>query len=84
MCERDGTCLSLSVRCDGLIQCSDGSDEVGCNRPPGGRKKHPPSTKHVCEDHEFACVSGECIRQAFVCDGALDCLDGSDEQKCGE
>ncbi|XP_075211994.1 terribly reduced optic lobes isoform X4 [Lycorma delicatula] len=35
-----------------------------------------------CLDRQFHCHSGECIPDSAVCDGALDCHDGSDEIHC--
>lgn len=35
-----------------------------------------------CASHEFACRSGECVPDYFVCDGRRECSDGSDEESC--
>ena len=39
-------------------------------------------TPHRCMDGMFMCLSGECIRQLYVCDSTQDCMDGSDERAC--
>ncbi len=36
---------------------------------------------HVCP--EATCISGECVNSSLVCNGELNCLDGSDEAHCG-
>lgn len=37
----------------------------------------------VCHDDDFKCHdSGVCIARSSVCDSAIDCKDGSDEQEC--
>lgn len=35
-----------------------------------------------CKVHQFRCQSGECLPNTWVCDGAKDCEDGSDELTC--
>lgn len=37
-----------------------------------------------CESVEFRCHDGKCVDKRTVCDGRLDCRDGSDEENCGE
>ena len=37
----------------------------------------------VCEETEFACDNGNCIKVSQVCDFKSDCTDGTDE-RCGK
>lgn len=52
--------------------------------PPFPRPPHyfPPAPRE-CEEDEFHCQNGYCIRSMWHCDGDNDCGDNSDEQ-CGE
>lgn len=36
----------------------------------------------ICEDDGFACSTGQCVPQRWVCDGTPDCPDHSDEHVC--
>ena len=36
-----------------------------------------------CTDDEYQCNNGQCIDKFKRCDLALDCVDESDEKKCG-
>ncbi|XP_066268020.1 low-density lipoprotein receptor-related protein 6-like isoform X1 [Branchiostoma lanceolatum] len=58
-------CIPLSWKCDGLSECSDRSDEADCTR---------------CRDDQYTCDNGDCVDAKNVCDGNVDCMDGSDER----
>ncbi|KAK1118234.1 hypothetical protein K0M31_015280 [Melipona bicolor] len=68
---RDGECVPLEGRCDGVSNCKDGSDEEGC-----------PETTTRCSPGEFACDVSRCILESQRCNFAQECDDGSDEHDC--
>lgn len=37
----------------------------------------------LCVEGQFTCRSFGCVESVQVCDGRRDCLDGSDEERCG-
>jgi len=57
-------------RCDGVGDCADMVDEVGCYGS--------------CSLSEFQCLSGvtRCVATTLRCDGRADCDDASDEARC--
>lgn len=68
-CESGGVrCIPSDWRCDGLVECKDGSDEKNC----------PAS----CKEGQFRCGTGTCIPNKKKCDRHADCSDSSDEMGC--
>ncbi|XP_076378249.1 terribly reduced optic lobes isoform X5 [Megalopta genalis] len=66
----DGSHVICSVqKCDGVLDCDDGGDEVGCNQTG-------------CSAGEFACDVSRCILESERCNFVENCMDGSDEHDC--
>ncbi|XP_019632080.1 PREDICTED: MAM and LDL-receptor class A domain-containing protein 1-like [Branchiostoma belcheri] len=68
----NGQCVSAMFQCDGVSDCSDNSDEVGC------------TGDFPCNGSSVYCGStSSCLSQTTRCDGTDDCTTGADEALCG-
>uniref|UniRef100_A0A6B2EKV3 Sortilin-related receptor n=1 Tax=Phlebotomus kandelakii TaxID=1109342 RepID=A0A6B2EKV3_9DIPT len=78
-------CIPYWWKCDGVNDCGDSSDELGCtpsNQTTSTMKPVLPPTVDKCKPNQFRCDSGLCILKRYVCDGMADCDKGEDEEHC--
>ncbi|KAG5337450.1 SORL protein, partial [Acromyrmex charruanus] len=80
-------CVPYWWKCDSVDDCGDDSDEIGCGSSADGALEptspvHTTQQSRICREHQFQCYNGECIENAWVCDGLKDCPSGEDEQHC--
>ncbi len=93
----DGSCVLSHYHCDGVIDCSDGTDEEECSHvcTMSDNMKllvdHPSMcyygcfpTTCICHALYYHCeISGKCIPASRLCDGVRGCMAQEDELECG-
>ncbi|ALC49629.1 CG8909 [Drosophila busckii] len=75
-------CIEEHGRCNREVQCTDGSDENGCEIMDDMMSK----LQKECEQsglHVMCPKTYRCINKEWLCDGDDDCGDYSDETHCG-
>ncbi|KAJ8686285.1 hypothetical protein QAD02_022079 [Eretmocerus hayati] len=85
-----GACVDGDAVCNRVRDCADNSDESPerCSRDnqfggstggQGGQQQPAPVVPIGCRPGQFRCDNGQCVPSTSSCDGAIDCLDKSDE-----
>ncbi|XP_071798570.1 uncharacterized protein [Asterias amurensis] len=71
LCDTGIQCISNNTRCDGLPNCDDYSDEIGCS--------------DMCQPTEFTCKHysyERCFSSSIICDSSKQCDDLRDQIGC--
>lgn len=63
---KNGECIGIGERCNGISDCTDGSDETVRE-----------CISFQCNESKFRCTYGACVNKTAECDGARDCADNS-------
>jgi hypothetical protein len=83
-CLSGDQCVEADGRCNGVANCDDGSDEVGCDTNWGTPAVLGSQECQVpfVSDVQFQCGDGSCTSILGRCNGVDNCGDGSDEAGC--
>ena len=68
------------------VDCHDKSDEDNCENKKyvfsdDEAKSDSIDMNSLCSDEEFACSPHDCIPISWICDSAIDCYNGKDEEE---
>ena len=87
----NNVCIASIYVCDHVVDCTDATDEADCqvmcvNNGSPAEYEYCKNDCHIrncyCTDGNFQCTNGGCLAITHVCDGRLNCADGSDEGFC--
>uniref|UniRef100_H2YGR3 G-protein coupled receptors family 1 profile domain-containing protein n=1 Tax=Ciona savignyi TaxID=51511 RepID=H2YGR3_CIOSA len=70
-------CYNQTQKCNGILDCIDGSDERNCSCHAGTLPCDCQLTEAGCSVLDFQCYS-----PSMKCDAKLNCEDGTDENNC--